>query len=215
MSLQNIRIRHEREFVTVANAMAQDPRLSLRARGLFLFLYSLPDGWDTSTLAVSRMVPEGRDAVRTAARELEACGYLIRRKLQVERGRWITEWLLGDRPVTSEAVEPVHDPVDNSPKTDFQASVDQASVDQASRERTQRKKDNPPTPAARGRCAAHPNGDGQSCRRCGTNPRALQRASRHPDAGTQCPEHVIPRDDNGNCRSCRADRLVARSSGQP
>lgn len=197
-----IRIRHRREFTVVANQLAQDNRLSLRARGLFLYLYSLPDGWDTSTLAISQVVPEGRDAVRTAARELEDLGYLIRRRMHTERGHWVTEWWLGDQPTF----------VDEPPGTDFQATVNQAPVLQASIERTQDKElpPIPPTPSVGG-CAAHRERRA-NCRSCGTSPRvraqAERAARRHPAAGKPCPEHLGERDNLGVCRSCAADLLV-------
>jgi predicted transcriptional regulator len=87
--------RRER-FTIVANDSARDPRLSLRARGLLVTLLSLPDGWQTSTLAISRDVREGRDAVRVAARELEEAGYLMREKRPNEKGQWTTTWTLFD-----------------------------------------------------------------------------------------------------------------------
>jgi len=92
--------RHKRtkEFVVIANSVARDANLSLRARGLLLTLLSLPDGWNTSTVAVARDTKEGRDAVRTAARELEVAGYLVRERYSDELGHWLTTWLLYDEP---------------------------------------------------------------------------------------------------------------------
>lgn len=96
--MQIKRTKRTNQFVIVANAVARDPHLSLRARGLLLTLLSLPDGWETSTVAVARDVKEGRDAVRTAARELEQAGYLVRERSADEKGRWSTTWLLYDEP---------------------------------------------------------------------------------------------------------------------
>jgi hypothetical protein len=71
-----IRIRkHERDFLIVANSTVQDERLSWEARGLLLYLLSLPADW---VIRVSHLIKQGgagRDSVRKMLRELQECGY--------------------------------------------------------------------------------------------------------------------------------------------
>lgn len=66
-----------------------DNRLSLRARGLMTLLLADPERSRTAE-DIARTVPEGRDAIRTALRELEEAGHLIRRRVQGPDGRWMT-----------------------------------------------------------------------------------------------------------------------------
>jgi hypothetical protein len=86
-------------FVQMANAAARDRQLSMRARGVLVFLLSLPDNWSIDSESIASETPrEGRDAIRSALRELETAGYLQRRKFQNGRGHWVTECAVSDTP---------------------------------------------------------------------------------------------------------------------
>lgn len=89
-------------FTILQNAVLNDERLSFRARGILVFLLSKPADWRTRSESIAAMSPrEGREAVRTAMRELEEYGYLVREKFQDERGRWHTIQTIYETPVTS------------------------------------------------------------------------------------------------------------------
>jgi len=95
-------------FTIMANETIRDATLSYKARGLLLYLLSLPDDWTVSSEHLARVSErDGRDAVRTGLDELEQAGYLKRWRHQDERGRWINESIIYDRP------QPVDKPVDN------------------------------------------------------------------------------------------------------
>jgi|GEM_PF-4960807 len=106
-------------WTSVPNAALEDERLSYRARGVLGYLLSRPDGWATDSERMAQKGKEGRDAIRTALRELENAGYVHKRMLQGTRGTWTTERYVYDRPVTSieDAENPMLDPVDNSVET--------------------------------------------------------------------------------------------------
>lgn len=93
-----IRIAHKKRFTTVANETVDDGRLSFRARGLIVWLLSKPDGWRINAREICAFGTEGRDAVLTALKELETCGYLRREKVQMPGGRWVTHSMLYDSP---------------------------------------------------------------------------------------------------------------------
>jgi hypothetical protein len=72
-----IRVRkHERDFLVVSNATVQDGRLSWEARGLLVFLLSLPSDWRIKVSHLQRQGGAGRDAVRRMLRELQEFGYV-------------------------------------------------------------------------------------------------------------------------------------------
>lgn len=75
-------------FAQISNVILQDERLSYRARGLAASMLSRPPGWTTSAERLAATGAEGRDAVRSALRELEQFGYLVRSRTQDEQGRW-------------------------------------------------------------------------------------------------------------------------------
>ena len=84
-------------FAQIANACLQDERLSFRARGVLASMLSRPPGWTTS-------------AERSALRELEKFGYLIRVKAQDEKGQWHHHQDVFDVPQIEEELEPNAEP---------------------------------------------------------------------------------------------------------
>jgi hypothetical protein len=100
------RSRPESDFTIIPNSTLRDDRLSYCARGVLSELLSRPNGWETNADALSDrarrkrgdVVGEGRRGLRSAFKELEAAGYMIRRKEQGEKGRFITVLEVYDTP---------------------------------------------------------------------------------------------------------------------
>jgi hypothetical protein len=90
-------------FTVVRNDVAQDSRLSFRARGLLIYILSLPDNWRTDSVTLAKEGVEGRDAIRKCLTEMETTGYLKRLKTQNELGHWETLWYVYDHPETTNA----------------------------------------------------------------------------------------------------------------
>lgn len=86
-------------YESIARDVLQDVRLSYRARGVLASLLSRPDGWRTSSEQLARQGKEGREAVRTALKELETVGYLGRERVQDrDTGTWGWVWIVGQDP---------------------------------------------------------------------------------------------------------------------
>lgn len=87
-------------FTILSNAVLNDDRLSFRARGVLIWLLSKPDDWRTRSDSIAAQSPtEGRDAIRSALRELAELGYLAREKFQNELGQWCTVQTIYEEPV--------------------------------------------------------------------------------------------------------------------
>ena len=91
---------HSENFTVISNSILRDKRLSFKARGLGAYLYSLPDGWEFS---ISGIIADGgkdkRDAIESAAHELELAGYLYREKKRNNGQFSGGTWILSDDPI--------------------------------------------------------------------------------------------------------------------
>jgi len=107
--------RPRRDFTVIPNRVLRDDALSYRARGLLVYLLSQPPDWTISSARLALESGEGRDAVRTALRELMCVGYLTLNRQQDERGQWASHYTVTDTPWYFEPhPQLVDNPVENS-----------------------------------------------------------------------------------------------------
>ena len=82
----------------MANYHFRDKELSWKAKGILSTMLSLPDDWDYSLAGLSTLADDGMSATRTAIKELERRGYLIRRPIR-ENGKIVDwEYLIFEKP---------------------------------------------------------------------------------------------------------------------
>lgn len=79
------KLRVTQSFGITPNSVLNDERLSFKAKGLYGFIQSKPDGWAFSAERIATKAKDGYDSVCAGLRELEACGYLFRTKTKNER----------------------------------------------------------------------------------------------------------------------------------
>lgn len=84
----NFRFERKGGFTVLTNGVLRDPRLSLKTKGLFAVISSLPDDWRYSVSGLASFCGVGRDAIRAALKELETAGYLTREQLHGEQGKF-------------------------------------------------------------------------------------------------------------------------------
>ncbi|WP_326600470.1 replication protein [Rhodococcus sp. PD04] len=125
-------------FTITSNAVVNDERLSFRARGVLIWLLSKPADWRTRSEAIAEQSPrEGREAIRTAMRELESLGYLVREKVQNERGQWSTI-----QTVYEEPVEPGDPSPEPGPRKPGRGDADNGDPGALTKDRAQRTETN-------------------------------------------------------------------------
>lgn len=77
-----------RGFAVVYREVAQDRRLSLKARGLFLLLQSLPEDWKYTISGLATLAGTGKDQIRSGLAELLQVGYLVKEQAHDEGGKF-------------------------------------------------------------------------------------------------------------------------------
>lgn len=94
------RIEKNKNYTSMANFHFYDKSLSWKAKGILSNMLSLPDDWDYSLAGLVTLSSDGMSATRSAIKELEEHGYLIRRPIR-ENGR-IADWeyLIFEKPQT-------------------------------------------------------------------------------------------------------------------
>lgn len=75
-------------YAIVYRAVAQDQRLTLKARGLFLLMQSLPEDWNYTISGLASVAGTGKDQIRGALRELMDTGYLIKEQAHDGGGKF-------------------------------------------------------------------------------------------------------------------------------
>lgn len=88
--VRHIRHQHAERFTVVGNHLAQNRELSAVAIGLAVYIQSLPDGVPVGIRELTARFREGEITIARALRELEAAGYLVRRRERLSDGRMVT-----------------------------------------------------------------------------------------------------------------------------
>lgn len=91
----------KRDFLMVQNVTVQDRRLSWKARGLLLYLLSMPDDWSFNQRDLINRAPDQYASLRSGLSELEELGYLDMGQPRDVQGRWqATDWIVRELPVS-------------------------------------------------------------------------------------------------------------------
>lgn len=114
--MQKITVTKNREnpYVMLYKEPLSDPMLSWRAKGLWAYLLSKPDGWSVYENDLISKGTEGRDAIRKAIKELESAGYVRRKRIRNDQGRLGSyEYTIYENPVENLLTKEY--PVDKTP----------------------------------------------------------------------------------------------------
>lgn len=65
-----IKINKGGNYTVISNHVLQNNNLSLKAKGLYAFMWSLPDTWDYSVSGLTKVLKEGRDITRLILQEM-------------------------------------------------------------------------------------------------------------------------------------------------
>ena len=107
-------------YATIPNDLVNSTEISLKAKGLFAYIQSKPDGWEFSAERISNQLKEGLPTINSALKELETNGYLKRERYQNEFGHWHVQYLLCEIPVTENLM--LGNPIQENPNTGKQSN---------------------------------------------------------------------------------------------
>jgi hypothetical protein len=113
-----LRISHSKNYTCISNQAIQDERLSFRARGVHHLLLSYPDKWRVNrNHLASKSDVEGRDAIGTCLQELEALGYIERKRFRDSKtGGFVWESVVYELPIDGFSVDGQND---EKPSVDY------------------------------------------------------------------------------------------------
>ena len=83
-----IRVQRSGGYTVLPNGILRDTGLSLKTKGLFAIILSLPEDWDYSVAGLATVAGCGREAIRSALAEMEQAGYLTRTRSHGEGGKF-------------------------------------------------------------------------------------------------------------------------------
>mgnify|MGYP003300995551 CR=1 FL=1 len=94
-----IRVQKTENYTVMSNNHLRNKELSLKAKGLMSLMLSLPPSWDYSIGGLVSICKESHTSIRSALKELEENRYLIRKRVNTEKGYFAYEYTLYEIPL--------------------------------------------------------------------------------------------------------------------
>jgi hypothetical protein len=94
-----VRTNKTKDFTIISNIVFRDERLSLKAKGIYCIICSLPDNWDLSLKGLEKITGEGSKSLRAGIKELEDSGYMKMKRFNT-KGVVETVWTFYESPET-------------------------------------------------------------------------------------------------------------------
>ena len=93
------RSKRDSNFTIISNTGMKDERLSFKAKGLLAYMLTLPDDWVFYESEIAKHSTDGKQAVRTGLKELQATGYLVKEQARNQNGKFSkVDWVVSDEP---------------------------------------------------------------------------------------------------------------------
>lgn len=90
-------------YTVMSNYHLRDKHLSLKAKGLLSVILSLPEDWDYTIAGMAMICDTGKDSIRASVVELEKAGYINRKRLKAEGGKFAgNQYTIREVPATVE-----------------------------------------------------------------------------------------------------------------
>jgi len=88
-----------KNFTQVPDRLLRNPDITHKAKSILCLLLTKKEGWTSHMTSLCEMSKEGESAIRSALKELEEHGYLLRLKYRDRNKRWVGSfWAYTDTP---------------------------------------------------------------------------------------------------------------------
>lgn len=94
------RVQKNENYVVMNKTSLQDKRLSWKAKGLHTYMLSMPNDWKFYDIELEKHAKDGKDALKSAIKELKEYGYMRRERRRNEEGKFEWESLVYECPYT-------------------------------------------------------------------------------------------------------------------
>ena len=96
-----IREKKEKNYTVVDNTFIRDCTLSWKAKGVMVYLLSLPEDWKIYKSEVQKHATDGKDSLTSAINELKEHGYIVTENVKNEKGQFAgTIYKIVEKPLT-------------------------------------------------------------------------------------------------------------------
>ena len=92
------RVEKNANYVVMSNHHLRNKEMSLKAKGLLSLILSLPPEWNYSLAGLCAICKESQTAMRSALKELETHGYLVRKRQKNSLGHFEYEYIVYEVP---------------------------------------------------------------------------------------------------------------------
>ncbi len=96
--MSTFKINKNKDFTIMSNYHLRDKFLSLKAKGLLSFMFSLPSDWDYSLKGLVSICKENKDAIRSTLNELKINYYLQIEPCRNENGKFEYNYIIYEKP---------------------------------------------------------------------------------------------------------------------
>lgn len=104
-------VKHEGDYVSIANRVLEDERLSYKAKGVLAYLLTRPPHWVVRTKDLINRSTDGKTSVLSAMRELKDFGY-AQMEVVRKKGRLIgRQWVIYETPKSLAGLQSFRKPV--------------------------------------------------------------------------------------------------------
>ena len=114
-------------YVMINKLLINNPRLSLKAKGLMAYLLSKPDKWQVREKDLVKSSTDGKASIRSALRELQSKGYITKSQARTTKGTYKpVVYDIFEYPQTNQ-VKSITSPVDRKPVTGRHSNNDKST----------------------------------------------------------------------------------------
>jgi hypothetical protein len=119
-----LKIEKNQNYTVMSNHHLRDRNLSYKAKGLLLFMLSLPDDWDYSLAGLCSISKESRDGIRSILKELQEHHYVEIEKVRGNKGYFEYNYLIYEIPHFEEHEHDENNPDMENPYLDSPSVVE-------------------------------------------------------------------------------------------